>query len=206
MHVGQHALRRSPKRRPVGRKLRASGYSRRESSSVQANALAPSPLWGEGWGEGQMRPNSASQNLRSNDALCATIGASPTKRLAAPITSSAGGAPSIISLLMPVYASMNAEMRTPAFISEWKRSTTLPSSTRTMATSVARSPMAGGAAGGFEVDDGDGGQGAGSVRAAASGYPQLPSKRFRLAQASSASPMPTFFLPPAPPPGNLRVL
>jgi hypothetical protein len=90
-----------------------------------------------------MRPNSASQNLRSNDALCATIGASPTKRLAAAIISSAGGASSIISLPMPVYASMNAGMRTPAFISDWKRSTTLPSSTRAMATSVARSPIAG---------------------------------------------------------------
>src|SRR5438034_3535950 len=44
------------------------------------------------------RCSSAAQKRRSNEALCATIAASPTKRLASPITSSAGGAPAIISL------------------------------------------------------------------------------------------------------------
>ena len=49
----------------------------------------------------------------------------------------------IIALLMPVYDSMNGGMRTPAFISDWNRSTTWSPSISTMATSVARSPWVG---------------------------------------------------------------
>jgi hypothetical protein len=44
---------------------------------------------------------------------------------------------------MPVNDSMKDEIRTPAFIRLWKRPTTSPPSSITMATSVARSPMVG---------------------------------------------------------------
>ena len=71
------------------------------------------------------------------------MGASPTKRLASAITCAAGGAAATIALVMPVSWVMKPGTRTPAFIRLWKRSTTRSPSSITMATSVARSPIAG---------------------------------------------------------------
>src|SRR5574343_857150 len=48
-----------------------------------------------------MSANSASQTLLSNEALCATRGTSPTKRVTSPITCSAEGSERIIELVMP---------------------------------------------------------------------------------------------------------
>ena len=113
------------------------GCSRRDSRRVQTKE--------EGWCAAgtPARSSSAVQKRRSNDALCATRGVSPTTRAASAITGAAGGAAATIALLMPVNDSMNAEMRTPAFIRRWNRSTTRSPSSSTIATSVARSPIRG---------------------------------------------------------------
>jgi len=114
--------------------LGASGRSRLESSREHANSCRLVRL---------MRATSASQNLQSNEALCATRGISPTKSDTSRMTLAAVGAWRIIAFEIPVSASMNEGMRTPAFIKLWYRSTTLPFSRMTAAISVARSPCAG---------------------------------------------------------------
>ncbi|MNV46900.1 hypothetical protein D3C71_1387470 [compost metagenome] len=87
--------------------LGACGYSRRDSSTVHAN----------GCGAGRpARASSACQNLLSNEALCATMGASPTKRAASCITPAASGAAFTIALVMPVSWVMNDGIHTPVFI------------------------------------------------------------------------------------------
>ena len=83
---------------------------RRASSIVHANACPRVLL---------IRPSSASQNLQSNDALCATIGCAPTKSATSRITFAAGGAAHTISLVMPVSCSMNGDTHAPAFIRLW---------------------------------------------------------------------------------------
>ena len=77
------------------------------TSMVQANGcVAASPA----------RVSSACQNLRSNEALCATMGTLPTKRLASRITLSAAGAAATIALVMPVRLEIKAGIYRPAFI------------------------------------------------------------------------------------------
>ena len=107
---------------------------RRDSSTVQANS----------WGAASpASASSACQNLLSNDALWATMGAAPTKRAASRITSAAGGAVRSMALVMPVSSVMKGETQAPVCIRLWKRSTTRPCSSSTMATSVALAPWAG---------------------------------------------------------------
>ena len=82
----------------------------RESRTVQAKGCcAAHPA----------RASSACQKLRSNAALCATSGVSPTKRLARAITSNAGGASATMALVMPVSWVMKGGTQTPAFIRLW---------------------------------------------------------------------------------------
>ncbi len=114
--------------------LAASGYRRRDSSTVQAKA----------WGAGRSaRASSAAQKRLSNEALCATMGASPTKRAASRITDSAGGAVSSMAGVMPVSWMMKGGSQAPVLMRLWNRSTGRPSSMSTMATSVARAPCEG---------------------------------------------------------------
>ena len=81
--------------------LRASGYRRRDSSTVHANGwVAATPAC----------CISAHQNLLSNDALCATMGALFTKRAASRMTSSASRASATMALVMPVSCVMNEGM------------------------------------------------------------------------------------------------
>ena len=54
--------------------------------------------------------------LRLARALCATMGASPTKRAASCITPAASGAAFTIALVMPVSWVMNDGIHTPVFI------------------------------------------------------------------------------------------
>jgi hypothetical protein len=58
-------------------------------------------------------------DLRSNAALCATSGSSPTKSATSRITVATGGALRSMALLMPVSCSICAGIRTPAFIRLW---------------------------------------------------------------------------------------
>jgi hypothetical protein len=73
--------------------LEHSGYRRRASSIVQAKDVLASSA---------SRSSSATQNFRSNDALCATTGSAPTKRAASGMTSPTVGAPATMVLVMPV--------------------------------------------------------------------------------------------------------
>jgi hypothetical protein len=122
------------------------GVQARASRTVQAKGCGASQL---------ARASSACQKPRSNGALCATSVVSPTKRRACAITSAAGGASATMALVMPVSCVMNGGMRTPAFIRLWNWSTTRPPSTHDGHLGGARA-LGGRAAGGLEVDDGDG--------------------------------------------------
>ena len=68
------------------------------------------------------------------------MGALPTKRAASAITLAAAGAACTMALVMPVSCVMKDGTQVSAFIRLWKRSTTRPPSSSTMATSVARAP------------------------------------------------------------------